>query len=200
MELYEWFEIDKCSTKKQIKAAFNKKVKLLHPDKNPNTDTTELMQDCYSYYETLSNEYLRKYYDLNDSIVTKEQLEKNIKYDLEQLLISIVEVIEEDYCTENIIEKMKRVIFNKIEKINLEIEYLTEDIKRIKNIQERMIPLDSFLVKSLTKKMEIINENIEILKCKQLYQEELVKAVNEFDYRIDKKETISSYFSEVEDE
>lgn len=52
----------------EIKAAYRSKAMELHPDRNPDRDTTSEFQALQAAYEVLSNEKLRQQYDADSSI------------------------------------------------------------------------------------------------------------------------------------
>jgi curved DNA-binding protein CbpA len=47
--------IDEKATQEEIKIAYRKKAKELHPDKNKNKDTTQKFQEINEAYEILNN-------------------------------------------------------------------------------------------------------------------------------------------------
>ncbi len=61
---YKILGIDVSSNSFQIKNAFLKQSKIWHPDKNPNQDTTQKMQDINEAYLILKDEEARKLYDI----------------------------------------------------------------------------------------------------------------------------------------
>jgi DnaJ-class molecular chaperone len=70
LDYYSILDIDKTATQEQIKTAFKKQALKWHPDRNPNVDTTEKMQDINQAYLILKDAEARKRYDLewNDYI------------------------------------------------------------------------------------------------------------------------------------
>lgn len=63
MNLYEILEINQKEDLSQIKKAFIKKIKNIHPDKNEEIKNTTLTKKLIEAYKILSNEDLRKEYD-----------------------------------------------------------------------------------------------------------------------------------------
>jgi len=63
-DFYKILDVSRSATKKQIKSAYRKLAKTMHPDKNPNDETaTEKFQELALAYEVLSDENKRKKYD-----------------------------------------------------------------------------------------------------------------------------------------
>ena len=62
-DFYEILEVSKDATKDEIKAAFRKKARTLHPDVNKATDAAEQFKELGKAYETLSDDNKRATYD-----------------------------------------------------------------------------------------------------------------------------------------
>jgi len=63
-DFYKILQVEKNASKKQIKSAYRKLAKLMHPDKNPNDESaTEKFQELALAYEVLSDDNKRKKYD-----------------------------------------------------------------------------------------------------------------------------------------
>ncbi|CAK8673375.1 dnaJ homolog subfamily B member 11-like [Clavelina lepadiformis] len=63
-DFYRILQVSKDATTKQIKSAYRKLAKQMHPDKNPDDETaTEKFQELALAYEVLSDENKRKKYD-----------------------------------------------------------------------------------------------------------------------------------------
>ena len=63
-DYYEILEIKKSASQIEIRAAFKKQAIKWHPDRNPNFDTTEKMQEINEAYLILKDQYARQRYDL----------------------------------------------------------------------------------------------------------------------------------------
>lgn len=67
-DYYKILNINYPSSQEEIKTAYRKQSILWHPDKNPNIDTTEIMQDINEAYAILSNPEKKVRYDAEYSI------------------------------------------------------------------------------------------------------------------------------------
>lgn len=63
-DLYGVLGIPRNATQEQIKAAYKKKAKTLHPDVNPNPKAAEDFAEAKNAYETLSDQQKRSMYDM----------------------------------------------------------------------------------------------------------------------------------------
>jgi curved DNA-binding protein CbpA len=81
MDLYEILEIKPNATEIEIKKAYHRLVKIYHPDKNKDVDTSEKFQKIHSAYEILNNDKTRQEYqkmNYKDKLSFVEILEKII--------------------------------------------------------------------------------------------------------------------------
>lgn len=69
---YELLKIAPDATDMQVRKAYLNLAKLLHPDKNPEKNTTQLFQQLQKAYTTLRDPSLRRAYDV--SLLSKENL------------------------------------------------------------------------------------------------------------------------------
>lgn len=63
-DLYSILGVSRSAEKSEIKSAYRKLAKELHPDANPNKDTTQEFQDINRAYEVLGDDDKRKKYDM----------------------------------------------------------------------------------------------------------------------------------------
>lgn len=63
-DLYSILGVPRNATQEQIKAAYKKKAKTLHPDVNPNPRAAEDFAEAKNAYETLSDQQKRSMYDM----------------------------------------------------------------------------------------------------------------------------------------
>jgi curved DNA-binding protein CbpA len=63
-DYYETLEIKKAASQIEIRAAFKKQAVKWHPDRNPDFDTTEKMQEINEAYLILKDQHARQRYDL----------------------------------------------------------------------------------------------------------------------------------------
>lgn len=64
MDLYEILGVDRTATQEEVKSAWRKKAAKLHPDRNPDTDTTLEFQKLQQAYSVLSDGIKRANYDM----------------------------------------------------------------------------------------------------------------------------------------
>lgn len=63
-DFYALLQVSRSADKAEIKSAYRKQAKKLHPDANPGKDTTEQFQEVNRAYEVLGDEDKRKRYDM----------------------------------------------------------------------------------------------------------------------------------------
>ena len=73
-DYYKILNVDKNSDFEEIKKAYKKQIKIYHPDKNKDNNSTDLFLKIQKAFETLSNKDKRKEYDLN--LLDYEQKQK----------------------------------------------------------------------------------------------------------------------------
>ncbi len=71
-DYYAILDIPQTATFEEIKTAYKKQALKWHPDRNPNIDTTEIMQEINEAYLILSDKEARKRYDI-EYLKYKEQ-------------------------------------------------------------------------------------------------------------------------------
>jgi hypothetical protein len=116
MNLYDILEIKPTASELEIKKAYNRLVKIYHPDKNKSPDANERFQKIHSAYEILSNSQSReKYLKMNqkEQISFVEILEKVIgqTFDLNELKKYGINLgkIDFDYIQKNLVNFIKSI-------------------------------------------------------------------------------------------
>lgn len=81
-DYYQILGIPLTASKREIKQAYRKMSLKWHPDKNPNTDVTDIMQDINEAYKILNDDITRTRYDKEYQIFCQkyEQQSKQQKY------------------------------------------------------------------------------------------------------------------------
>ena len=65
VDYYKILNVEKNSDFDEIKKAYKKQIKIYHPDKNKDNNSTDLFLKIQKAFETLSDKDKRKEYDLN---------------------------------------------------------------------------------------------------------------------------------------
>lgn len=81
---YKILDINKISSEEEIKIAFKKQAIKWHPDKNPNIDSTEKMQDINEAKLILLDSEARAKYDIEYSKFEKKETNDNQKSENKQ--------------------------------------------------------------------------------------------------------------------
>lgn len=81
---YKILDINKTSSEEEIKIAFKKQAIKWHPDKNPNIDSTEKMQDINEAKLILLDPEARTKYDIEYSKFEKKETNNNQKSENKQ--------------------------------------------------------------------------------------------------------------------
>ena len=81
---YKILDVNKISSEEEIKIAFKKQAIKWHPDKNPNIDSTEKMQDINEAKLILLDPEARTKYDIEYSKFEKKETNDNQKSDNNQ--------------------------------------------------------------------------------------------------------------------
>ncbi len=124
-DYYKILGISKQASALEIKSAYRTMSKKWHPDRNPNTDVTSIMQDINEAYAILKDEDKRKRYDDEYSRFTKQNYQTNYSYtsNVSTEFYNNSQKYEYDY--------------------NVQDETLREDIKDAKEYAQRLV--DEFI-------------------------------------------------------
>lgn len=175
-DIYKFFKIKKESSLEEIKFAYRKKAKENHPDLGGERRDFE---KANKYYKILINSEARQIYDKTGKI------DQN-KVDLNEHLSILMKIFEEvicdirDYKTENVFNKMHKIIILKISECEKKIKIckdsndnIKEIIKRIKCkngknvfliLLEEKLNINKQALIELNKKIEIFNKSKKFLK------------------------------------
>ena len=92
-DFYKILRVNKTATSEEIRKSYKKLILHYHPDKNKNSNSTEMFQKIQIAYETLSNDSKRAKYDTFDSMENSIGI-KNLFMYYQELIIEICEKYE----------------------------------------------------------------------------------------------------------
>jgi len=184
-EIYNFFELKKNATEKDIKKAYRRKAKKSHPDANGNREEFE---KANKYYKTLINPITRKIYDETGKIDESARSEQSIPLEIlanifEAVLMSVDNVKTRDVfkLMKDTIETATKNFKNEIDKIRKSNSNIQEMICRIQHKEK-----DNIFTISLNQKVDINKNSISMLEKKIKHHEEALEILKEYKYRIDK--------------
>lgn len=79
-DYYKILGVTKSATEKEIKQAYRRKAKKLHPDNDPTTDRNPLFNELVQAYETISDPKLRANYDFRWNSYNQPKEKKKAPY------------------------------------------------------------------------------------------------------------------------
>lgn len=179
-DLYKTLNINKKSTKKQIKDSFRKMAKKYHPDKTHSSDDeNDKFVAINNAYSILIDDRKRDEYDRTGKVSQQERNEPMSKIaclfikilenkDVNINKINIIQYIRNDLIKEK--EKSVQLIKNAekyknlMEKVRSRIEISKNTIPLFENIIEERIGLINRDIEITNKNIELIEKSLEILK------------------------------------
>ena len=167
-DYYKILNVDKNSDFEEIKKAYKKQIKIYHPDKNKDNNSTELFLKIQKAFEILSNKEKRKEYDLNLlDYEQKQKLSQRRKEMLNELERKEKEAKNKIYES-NILNK-KRFRYNS--PLSQAYQYNNysnnDDCIKIEFISDKKIEFSKSLIKAYFNEFGIIQNLIILFKIEK---------------------------------
>ncbi len=184
--LYKTVGVDKKATPKEIKEAFKKKAKELHPDKA--TGDNAKMTELNHAYQILSDPLKRDRYDTTGDDGPEKSFEVKFHMVMNSFLIQIVTQVE-DIEYKDMIRILSDQLSMNLEKLNKEKEQTENIVRKFNSTKERIIATENqTLIRVLEDNIEVNNTKILQMKEEVKFLERCIETVDTYNYRVDKKE------------
>ena len=186
--LYDILGIKKNASKEEIKKAYRNKAKKLHPDRNPDKDTSNEMSKISRAYEILSDPVKRLNYDkFGETEDGENPVEMNAIKILSELYFDIILSERKiknisDYITERINAKLLRISEDQ-EKLKNKIEYLNKTRKRILKS-----PKVDYLNLQYEEIIGAVNAELQNLNLQEEYHKRSKEILEEYEFEVDNTE------------
>lgn len=164
--LYDTLGVEPIATKEEIKRAYRKKSKQLHPDINPSPEAEQEFKEVAKAYMILYNDESRYNYDKNGEEElkpkTKPDYDAMAKTMLTKMIYHVVDQIGENLHKRNIKTHLLKEIGSIKQEVSNRLFLSHKTYKAIKLKLEAIdkkfvnIPADSFLYKALDDKRKVV--------------------------------------------
>ena len=157
---YTILNIERNSDLEEIKRAYKKQIKIYHPDKNKDKNSTETFLKIQKAFETLTDEKKKKEYDLNLlDYEQKQKLSKRRKEKINELERKEKEAKNKTY--ESKILNKKTFRFNSpLSKVYQYNNYENNDCLKVEFISDKKIEFSKSLIKAYFSEYGIIQNII----------------------------------------
>lgn len=200
--IYNYFEIEKTANQDEIKKAYRKKSKKVHPDLG---GSKEDFEKTNKYYKLLINSKLKEIYDKTGEILG----EKDISFNF---LDTVVRIFEEtlfvssdtnhsnykieNYKIDNVILKMKQNILKEIDTFKEEKKRAVISNTGLKDILKRISSKKENIFKKIIQEKINLNEVAETeIKAKIKNHNEALEFLEDYNYETDSQSFVE--FSSV---
>ncbi|NKE69842.1 J domain-containing protein [Nitrospiraceae bacterium HYJII51-Mn-bac16s-1-B09] len=140
MTLYEELEVEKTATPEEIKKAYRKKSKQVHPDHNPDDPkAAEKFGELTKAYDILIDEEKRKRYDAGedpDAMRNMKTPRDMAVHAVMNLFSQVIEQVDENHT--DIFSVMKERVHNNISKFKGEIKRGENQIRKYQSAMKRI--------------------------------------------------------------
>jgi len=199
MNPYKILGVIKEATKSEIKKAFRKKAKSMHPDKGGKPE--EFIKINIAYNVLVNSERRKRYDDTGDYDSVKDN-NADIYNSLCQLFDLIISRI--DYKFSDVFGKMKYEIDSKISEEKRMIKKYKKEKDIIKDVKNRILKdnensLHIFLVNAMENKYSSMNKNIAISELKIEEYKKMIELLKGLVWKQDVKSKTDSPFLELGD-
>lgn len=179
-KLYEDLGVEKDATQEQIKKAYRKKARKMHPDKGGDKKEFQVIAKAFAI---LSNEEKRKRYDLGEDI-DKDPLAVAQGFIKSEFVKACLE------ASDNPVKDMKKVLALQVKTFKHEIKGHNDVIKRLRVYFDKILNDDKKLLSSaLESKIKEAEEITSRMKSHLIDLELAVELAKNFDYLSQEEES-----------